>query len=601
MQPEMRIQAAALVAHSREEMHKDHSSKSTMTLLVLPAAAGSDGVNLKEGSRTSSANDLAAVDGGHSKYPKYTEGSSIRSCLPRTSSALTSAHRGNIAIVSADEAYAQAEAAVLSAASVATMSSLTALDDPALVVALWRSVPPLPLPSNHPKNIVYTSGTSGHKAKGLVCDTGGYCAGVSYTMEVVFDVRAGTDVMYVDADPSWITGQTYGISGPLCCRATSLVVHGLRDDALIGNLPQNFVNLVTQLGVTLHVSSASFLKRLLRDPVQTAWLKKQHIPAQLRVAASCGEPLMPPLHQAAQSTVCRYYINSYWASEHGSIILAHCFGNFDQPLRGDARMFAMPWVDAAVWLPKGTRQPSGRKVFSEVKPARSQLDIGSEKGRLVTKTPWPSMARTVWGDSDAVGTPGWVGDLETYHKTYWSTFETESGTPIMALDLADLAQAWADGSLSVLGHSREALRLGSSKVSSAELETTMLHASADISDCVVVGVPDKTDGSLQAVACLVLQDKKELTESLVAALKKNVHIQLGEACVPAHLVRVAALPRTHNSKVMRNVVQQFFLTENGDVADLVSEIANPSCLLELRAAVDEWRSEQAMPVLDEAC
>lgn len=52
---------------------------------------------------------------------------------------------------------------------------------------------------------------------------------------------------------------------------------------------------------------------------------------------------------------------------------------------------------------------------------------------------------------------------------------------------------------------------------------------------------------------------------------------------------------------MRNVIAQFFLSETGDVADLVSEISNPSCLLELRAAVDEWRSEQLMPTLDERC
>ena len=71
--------------------------------------------------------------------------------------------------------------------------------------------------------------------------------------------------------------------------------------------------------------------------------------------------------------------------------------------------------------------------------------------------------------------------------------------------------------------------------------------------------------------------------------------------MPAHLLQVAALPRTHNSKVMRNVMAQLFVNESGDVTEVVSEIANPSCLLELRAAVDEWRSEQAMPVLDERC
>jgi len=263
-------------------------------------------------------------------------------------------------------------------------------------------------------------------------------------------------------------------------------------------------------------------------------------------------------------------------------------------------MFAMPWVEVAVWV-AGDTQPSGRKTYREVAVKRSQLDLGSEKGRLVTSTPWPSMARTVWGDLAKVGDAAWVGDLATYEAAYWGTFEDSAGKPVLALDLADLAQAWPEGSFSVLGHSREALRLGSVKVSAAELETTILVSTADVVDCVVVGVPDPDDGLLQAAACIVLKPGAELNDELVSAIKKQVHLELGEAAVPAHLVPVAALPRTHNAKLMRNVVQQFFLAKGSDVADLVSEIANPSCLLELRAAVDEWRAELEMPVLDERC
>eukprot|EP00966_Prymnesium_polylepis_P143439 3311185-Prymnesium_polylepis.1 len=57
-------------------------------------------------------------------------------------------------------------------------------------------------------------------------------------MEVVFDARPGEDIIYTDADPSWITGQTYGICGPLCARVASLVVLGLRDEAIVDKLPQ---------------------------------------------------------------------------------------------------------------------------------------------------------------------------------------------------------------------------------------------------------------------------------------------------------------------------------------------------------------------------
>ena len=49
---------------------------------------------------------------------------------------------------------------------------------------------------------------------------GGYVAGVAHTMRVSFDVNPGVtkDVMYVVADPGWITGQSYLISAALTTR-----------------------------------------------------------------------------------------------------------------------------------------------------------------------------------------------------------------------------------------------------------------------------------------------------------------------------------------------------------------------------------------------
>jgi len=196
-----------------------------------------------------------------------------------------------------------------------------------------------------------------------------------------------------------------------------------------------------------------------------------------------------------------------------------------------------------------------------------------------------------------VGSAEWVGNLDVYKNTYWSTFVEEDGKPAMVLDLADWAQRFSNSSFSVLGHSREAMRLGDVKVSAAEIETTILTASSEIIDC--VAVQWMIDDETQPIAFVVLRENGDLTEMLTAQAKKQVHVELGETCVPAHLVQVSALPRTHNSKVMRNVVQQMLLDSTSDVHDLVSEIANPSCLLELTAAIGEWRASLNRPVLDQ--
>ena len=357
---------------------------------------------------------------------------------------------------------------------------------------------------------------------------------------------------------------------------------------------------------------------------QAAWLQRQRLHEQLRVAASCGEPLSPAMHKLGMAVITPNYLNSYWASEHGSIILARTYGNVDTPSRGDATMHAMPWVSAAVWLPVGDLNEDGRMRFTQATPraaaAAAAPDISEEeepaspnlprmlqakwaelKGKLVVTHPWPSMARTVWGDPELAASDGWVGDLDKYRARYWSTFCSDDGEPVMALDINDIGRPWADGAFSVLGYAREELRLGleGTVVAAAELEAAMLSATNEVIDAVVVALPhDRTHADGQhgkvmsvAIACLVMPEGVEITEELLNRLKKGVYEALDANCVPADFVRIPAIPRTHSAKPMRNVVQRLFRSEGGFELSDVSEIANPSCLLELKAAIDEWRFE----------
>ena len=97
----------------------------------------------------------------------------------------------------------------------------------------------------------------------------------------------------------------------------------------------------------------------------------------------------------------------------------------------------------------------------------------------------------------------------------------------------------------------------------------------------------------------MLPEQLELSEELSNTLKKVAHEALGPMVVPEDFVQIPAIPRTHNAKPMRNVVQRLFQADSS-LTD-VSEIANPACHLELKAAIDEWRFEQSTPVLDERC
>ena len=632
MQPPLREKAEALASHLQEEMIREHAQRvKTRMLVVAVGDANKKAADPALQGAQAAGSMVRVMSGGNlskGSNPGTPPGLRARRSSPTFSNRdISDSAAGSLgALVSyADELQAKLMPAFLQACAVETFADLLALPDAEMVPKVWQASSCAPMASMHPKNFVYTSGSSGHKSTALVQDVGGYTSGVANTMRVVFDATPGVDVIFTDAQPSWVTGQTYGITGPLTMRVTSVICSGMPESTMA----QCLAHVVQSFKVSIFVASASFLKRALKNTWQAAWLQRQRLSESLKVAASCGEPLSPAMHKLGMAVLTPNYINSYWASEHGAIILASStFGNADQKVNGDASMHPLPWVGADVWVPAESvgdgrsrfrkAQASDISEIGEVTPA-SPARVGAEadgkvetKGRLVVTAPWPCMARTVWGDPEMCSSAGWVGDLDTYRARYWSSFAKDDGEPVMALDLADLARPWANGAFSVLGHSREELRLGADGdvvVAAAELEAVLLAASADVIDCVVVQMSDPASkpskpwrkASSIPIACLVLPEAANgLTEELANTLKKAAHEALGAMCVPEDFVQIPAIPRTHNAKPMRNVVQRLFLAQSSTLND-VSEIANAGCLLELKSSVDEWRFQQAQPQLDERC
>ena len=81
-------------------------------------------------------------------------------------------------------------------------------------------VEPVPMPSEAPLFLMYTSGTTG-RPKGCQHGTGGYLSYVAGTTKYIQDLHP-TDVYWCMADIGWITGHSYIVYGPLALAATSV-------------------------------------------------------------------------------------------------------------------------------------------------------------------------------------------------------------------------------------------------------------------------------------------------------------------------------------------------------------------------------------------
>jgi acrylyl-CoA reductase (NADPH)/3-hydroxypropionyl-CoA dehydratase/3-hydroxypropionyl-CoA synthetase len=456
---------------------------------------------------------------------------------------------------------------------------LLALSDRELVAAIWAAVPPEPLDAEFPLFFIYTSGSTG-KPKGVVHVHGGYVSGVAHTMRVAFDARAG-DVMYVVADPGWITGQSYMICAALTTRVTTVIAEG----APVFPSAGRFASIIERYRVNIFKAGVTFLKTVMTDPQNVEDVRAYRLDS-LRVAAFCAEPTSPVVQKFGMERVTPWYINSYWATEHGGIVWTHLYGNADFPLRADAHTYPLPWVIGDVWIAASEPDADGRVV---PRPA----DVG-EKGEIVITAPYPYLCRTIWGDAanfrveGRAVARGWRGDFERYRKTYWTRWQGR-----LAYTQGDFAVKHADGGFSLHGRSDDVInvsghRLGTEEIEGAILRDKQINPDSPVGNVIVVGAPHAQKG-LTPLAFVKPAAGRRLTADDRRRLVEIVRQEKGQVAVPEDFVEVSQFPETRSGKYMRRMVRA--LVEGQDVGD-TSTLRNPESIEELRRAIAAWQERQ---------
>ncbi len=384
--------------------------------------------------------------------------------------------------------------------------------------------------------ILYTSGSTG-KPKGMVHTCGGYAVYTNYTFKNVFQYKEG-QTFWCTADVGWITGHSYIIYGPLSAGATTLMFEGVPSWPDMGR----FWHVIEKHKVNIFYTAPTAIRSLEKAPL--SFVEKYDL-SSLQVLGSVGEPINEEAWHWYDKNIGKGncpIVDTWWQTETGGIMIS--------PLAGITKT-----KPAFATLPLPGVQPA---IMDE---AGNEIEGNNVEGRLTIKFPWPSMARTIYGDH------------QRFKDTYFSTFPGKYFT-------GDGCKRDEEGYYRITGRVDDIIIVSGHNMGTAEIESAIDEHSA-VCESAVVGFPHDIKGQ-GVYAFVVTYDPVHEPIHLRNEIKDVVSKIIGPIAKPDKIQFVSGLPKTRSGKIMRRILRK---VAEGDTTNLgdTTTLLDPAVVNEIKA------------------
>ena len=385
-----------------------------------------------------------------------------------------------------------------------------------------------------PLFILYTSGSTG-KPKGMVHTCGGYMVYTSYTFKNIFQYEED-DVYWCTADIGWITGHSYILYGPLSNGASTIMFEG------VPSYPDfsRFWQIIDKYKVNQFYTAPTAIRALAKQGIghfKDCSLKS------LKVLGTVGEPINEEawqwynLHVGKDSCPI---VDTWWQTETGGILIS-----------------SIPKV-----IPD--KPTFATKPFIGVQPILlddegEELNKPNTVGKLCIKYPWPSIARTIWGNH------------QRYIDTYFSAFKNMYFT-------GDGAFKDKEGNFRITGRVDDVIIVSGHNLGTAPIEDA-INEHESIVESAIVGFPHEIKGNA-LYGFITLKYNPENINHIKTEINSLISEKIGPIAKLDKIQITTGLPKTRSGKIMRRILRKIASNQTEDLGD-ISTLLNPDVVQEI--------------------